>query len=120
MTTRDSLPSSAALFDQIWRTLADVVGSGATATLLRRAARRAMANGSSMEGLAIEHRGLEYRYTLPESWQEPSSASLASLRALTRELRPLLVELTGPVLIARLKTHPELRGAELFADEEVK
>ena len=112
--------TASTLFRITWQSLVDIVGSGATATLLRRSVRRATAAGVDFTGVVIEQRGIEPGYLLPEEWAKPSTKSIETLRALTTQLRPLLVELTGPVLVARLNENPELRRAHLFADEETK
>jgi hypothetical protein len=93
----------AGLFALLWDTLADVLGTAAAATLLRRAARRASAHGPVLNGVVIAREGLTYGYRLPEAWErEDSAKALSALDALVQELRPLLVELTGPVLVRRL------------------
>jgi hypothetical protein len=93
----------AVLFALIWDTLADVLGTAAAATLLRRAARRASAHGPMLGSVAITREGLSYGYRLPDAWRRADSANaLSALDALVRELCPLLVELTGPVLVRRL------------------
>src|ERR1051325_7380679 len=60
--------SIAALFTLVWDALADVLGTAATATLLRRAARRAAPRCLELGELAIAREKLEYRYTLPPEW----------------------------------------------------
>jgi hypothetical protein len=90
-------------FAVLWDALADVLGTAATATLLRRAMKSA-ADQVTLEGLAIERDRFSYGYTVPEQWQIAGDGQ--PLHALTRviaELRPLLVELTGSVVIARLE-----------------
>ncbi len=57
--------SGAGLFKDLWESLADVLGTAATATLLRRAARRAVPRSPELAELAIAKANLEYRYTLP-------------------------------------------------------
>ena len=54
----------------------------------------------------IQRGNLEYRYTLPRAWGQ---ASRAALRWLIGALRPMLVELTGPIAVGRLSRVPELR-----------
>jgi hypothetical protein len=106
--------NAAALFALLWDTLADVLGTAATATLLSRAVRRMEATGPNVSGLVIERAGLTYRYQVPESWhlagsdkvgaltEEEYLRNLNALRNVVDELRPLLVELTGQVLVRRL------------------
>lgn len=95
---RSNDPDAAELFELVWATMADILGTAATAALLRRAARRA-----ELPGVTIAQDGLTYRFQVPASWhQPPDPASLAPLRHLVRELCPLLEEMTGPVVLCRL------------------
>jgi hypothetical protein len=118
--------SAAALFALLWEGLADVLGTAATAVLVRRAARRAAARNPELAELAISREKLDYRFTLPRAWTERAEAAAvaaaadeAALRELVGELRPLLVELTGPVVVRRLAQIPALRERGIVpADEE--
>ena len=101
--------SGAGLFTLLWESLADVLGTAATATLLRRAARRAAPRSPELAELAIARENLEYRYTLPSVWKEREEGTLLALRELVGELRPLLVEMTGQVIVRHLERIPELR-----------
>lgn len=102
----------------MWAALVDLLGSAATATLLRRSLKRAVARAPELADLTISRDGLEYCYALPSTWREKArGAGIMGLRELTRELRPLLVELTGPVVIHRLRGIPELEACRLFAPE---
>lgn len=94
---------SAALFAILWDTLADVLGTSATAALLRRAARGATGRCPELAALGIVREELEYRYTVP------AAVTTTALRELVVELRPLLVEMTGPIVIGHLDRVPELR-----------
>jgi hypothetical protein len=98
-------PSAACLFDLLWESLADVLGTAATATVLRRALQQVASNGAGpTPEVVIERKNLEYHYRVPESWQLPGDeASHQTLRALGRALGALLTELTGPVLVRRLE-----------------
>jgi hypothetical protein len=105
-------PATAAdLFGLLWRSLADLLGSATTATLLRRsknaALRRLSVAGKPGElrqlgELAIDREGLEYRYTLPPAWSQSSADGTAAVHALIDDLRPLLMELTGAMLLEQL------------------
>ena len=96
--------SAAALFDLLWESLADVLGTAATATLLRRSIKQAAARTTWSEPVVVACNGLEYTYRL--------------LRLVAAELRVLLVELTGPVVIARLGDLAPLRKWGIdFSDE---
>jgi len=100
---------AALLFNMLWEALADLLGTAATATLLRRAARRALPRCPQLGELTIERENLEYRYRLPGAWEDPDKILPPALRELVGELRPLLVELTGPVVLRHLEGVPELR-----------
>lgn len=101
--------TTAMLFDRLWSTLADVLGTPAAAVLLRRALKRAVVAAPELGGLAIRREDLGYGYTLPVAWEADAPEPMASLRALVIELRPLLVELTGPVVVRRLARIPEIQ-----------
>ncbi len=106
--------SGAALFSLVWETLADLLGTAATAVLLRRAARRAVGASPELAELEISVRELEYRYTVPPAWTEGTETPSA-LQALVAELLPLLFELTGRIAIRRLERVPGLQGRGLLA-----
>jgi hypothetical protein len=110
--------SAAELFELLWESLADVLGTAATATLLRRAIKRAAAHTSCAE-LVIARKGLDYEYRLPGTWQQPDNEeTLGALRVLAAELRVLLVELTGPVVVRRLgRLAPFRKQGINFSDE---
>jgi hypothetical protein len=110
--------SIAALFTLLWDALADVLGTAATATLLRRAARRAAPRCPELGELTIAREKLEYRYTLPSAWAAGAEGTPLALRELVAELRPLLVELTGPVVVRRLERIPELRKRGIISPQE--
>jgi hypothetical protein len=117
--------SAAALFTLLWEGLADVLGTAATAVLVRRAARRAAPRSPELAELAISRENLEYRFTLPRAWTERADAATAAaaadahaLRELVGELRPLLVELTGPVVVRRLAQIPELRERGIIPSDQ--
>lgn len=103
----------AARFELLRRALEEIIGAAATATLIRRAARRAAGRTPELRDLSIERRGVELRYTLPTSWTRECVDPLESLRDLVRELSPLLIELTGMVVIHRLGVVAE-RGTSSF------
>ena len=102
--------SAAALFTILWESLADVLGPAAAATLLKRAARRAATRNPELAGLTIQREGLLYGYTLPRAWNDKSEGTPPALRELVTELRPILVEMTGQVVIRHLERSMELRG----------
>jgi hypothetical protein len=101
--------SSAALFTLLRDALADLLGGAAAATLLRRAVRRASLREPELADLMIIRERLQYRYTLPSAWSDVTSGVRPGFQHLVGELLPLLVELTGPVVIGHLAQIPELR-----------
>ena len=125
MSTHPHGNDAAGLFHVVWGVLVGVLGTAAAATLLRRAARAAARNRpdlSELEGFDIVREGLEYRVILPEAWSGCGEECLRALAHLVRdELCPLLVELTGPVVVRLLARRPELEplgiGGEKGASE---
>src|SRR5579859_2659052 len=111
-------PSSAALFALLWNALADMIGTAAAAILLRRAARRAAAQNPELAALLIVRETLEYRYTLPSAWNDWTGGTQRALQNLVAELLPLLVELTGPVVVRHLAQIPELRERGIVSPQE--
>lgn len=105
------------LFVLLWNALTEMMGSPAAATLIRRAAKRARSSSARLEGFSISMVRFDYQYTLPASWAGTSEDSLDALRALTSELQPILAELTGPVVLRRLRGIPEVERRGLFPDE---
>lgn len=109
--------NGAGLFRLLWESLADVLGTAATAALLRRAARRAAPRSPELAELAIARENLEYRYTLPSAWKEREEGTVLALRELVGELRPLLVEMTGQVVVRHPEKIPELRERGIISPE---
>jgi hypothetical protein len=113
--------SAAEVFDLLWESLADVLGTAATATLLRRALRQAAARVSWSEPVTVARNGLDYEYRLPETWKQPGNEeAIGALRAVAAELRVLLVELTGPVVVRRLSRLAPLLKLGIDFSEESK
>jgi hypothetical protein len=96
------------LFDRMWLILVDVLGGPATAALVRRSIKRAAAHDTGLSELQVEREGFEFVYKVPAGWADGSAQAVTSLRALARELRPLLHELTGSVIVERLHHDPDL------------
>src|SRR5438128_2890178 len=113
----DAELSVSALFTILWDALADLLGTAAAATLLKRAARRATPRSPELAGLAIKRDGFSYAYTCPPAWNHKSEGAPPALRELASELRPLLAEMTGDVVIKRLEQILELRERGLFAPQ---
>jgi hypothetical protein len=94
------------LFALLWRSLSDLLGSATTATLLRRSRNAVAQRWPAIADLQIDREGLEYGYHLPASWSTADGEALDAVRALVGELRPLLMELTGEVILSQLDTNP--------------
>jgi len=111
--------SAAELFELLWESLADVLGTAAAATLLRRAIKRATSHISSAELVIVVRNAPDYEYRLPETWRQPGNEeALSALRAVVAELRLLLIELTGPVVVRRLARMAPFRKLGIdFSDE---
>jgi hypothetical protein len=99
----------AALFKLIWDSVAEVLGTSATATLLRRAALRAVPRSPELGELAILRTDAGYIYALPRALVGKVEHTPVALRELVGELRPLLLELTGQIVIRRIEQIPELQ-----------
>lgn len=106
------------LFTILWDALADLLGTAATATLLKRAARRAAGRSPELGDLIIERQGLAYGYRCPSAWSHASAGTPFALRELIGELRPLLIEMTGQLVIRHLEEILELRERGLIASQE--
>jgi hypothetical protein len=111
--------SAAELFGLLWESLADILGTAAAATLLRRAIKRAASQISSAESIIVVRSGPDYEYRLPETWRQPGNEeALSALRVVAAELRVLLMELTGPVVVRRLARLASFRKLGIdFSDE---
>ena len=110
--------SAANVFGILWRALSDILGTSAAATLLRRAAQRAVPRWPELAALSITRESLEYHYTVPSVWNEPTRDVPRALSELARELTALLVELTGSVVVNRLAQIPELRDRGIVPQPE--
>lgn len=114
--------SAGTVFGILWHALADILGTAAAATLLRRAAQRAMPHWPELAGLSIVREALEYRYTVPPAWEATGASAdpPPALCALARELWPLLIDLTGTVVVNRLAQIPDLRDRGIVPETEVR
>lgn len=105
--------STEALFLIVWETLVRVLGATATATLVRRSARIAAAarpDAAGLRALDAVRDEMRHRFVMPDSWHDDGGTHHAELRLWVRHgLQPLLVELTGPVLVRLLAREPALR-----------
>lgn len=112
-------PAPAELLDLLWASMTDVLGTAATATLMRRAVRRAATTEPALEGVTFGRIGYDYQYTLPGRWQEKANEdALRCLRLVIVELRVLLIEITGPVVVRRLERIPDLRELGMSMKEK--
>ncbi len=89
--------------------MADVLGTGATAALVRRALRNAAKRRPELRELSMSRNSLTYAFNLPDSWNQPDPGDLQSLRDLIGELSTLLEQLTGQVVLRRLERNPLVR-----------
>jgi hypothetical protein len=110
----DIEPAAAALFAIVWDTLAEVLGTAAVATIVRRAAGRAAAESPELVDLVVIRENFEYRYILPPGWSQRTERGYLALRVLVAHIGQLLVDLTGTVVICRLEQIPELRARGLI------
>jgi len=111
--TRAAELSGADLFAALWHALADILGTAAAATLLRRAAQRAAVTFPELSDLEITRATLEYQYKVPAAWTHAAAAPPQALFLLVAELWTLLKELTGPVVVNHLEQVVELRECGL-------
>jgi hypothetical protein len=114
-------PPAAELFDQLWQELVTLLGTTATATLLRRALKHATVNSAESGFPVVTREGLEYAYAVPDFWRDPARRdAVECLRAIVaHHLQPLLRDLTGPVVTRHLARVSVLARAGLFSAEEV-
>src|SRR5229473_4881212 len=106
------------IFNVLWGALVEILGSPATATLLRRSAKRRLRDFPELGELAITRKGFEYAYAVPEDWKHANERSNAALQALVHDLYSLLFELTGPVVLRRLEALPQLAKCGLSLSED--
>lgn len=118
--TAAGMPSTAQLFDLLWNNLADLMGTAAVATLVRRALGRAAVRRPDLSSVSVIKEELEYIYQLPDSWaQDCDGEAGRALRELLTELGTLLVQLTGPVAVRRLERIAPLKEYNILTSEEV-
>ena len=107
--------TTAATFELLWENLADLIGTSATAALVRRAAKHAAAQAPALTGLVIRKPAFEYEFIVPQHWIDDGSDEL---RMLVHTLQPLLVELTGRIVLQRLQSIPALAALLCEEDDE--
>lgn len=104
----DDRCTTSELFDALWAALTDVIGPTAAATLLQESIRRARRSHPGVDDVAIVQRQFEYTYTVPPAWKTTDSAPRQRFQAIVDELWPLLVGLTGTLVVRRLSAVPQL------------
>ena len=111
--------AAAELFHHLWDEVADLVGTAATAALLRRALKRASAREPELAAVVLRREGFEYAWVLPAAWHDPERRDAVELlrRLVCDDLHPLFRELTGLVIARRLAQAPELVEAGLAGEE---
>lgn len=87
------------IYGLMHETLSEVIGRTATEALLRRALRRASSKDPELAALARK----SAEGGTPVQWWTDGRHGMRYLRAVMRELWPLLIEITGPVVVARLE-----------------
>lgn len=112
--------SAAALFQRVWDELVGLIGTPATAALMRRGLKHASARAPAIPLPAVKRDGLDYAYVTPEPWSDPARRDAVDelARLLREDLDPLFRELTGPVVSRRLARVRELVEAGIAAREE--
>lgn len=113
-------PGSAGhLFILLWDTLADILGTAATATLVARALKRAAPSTPLLAELFITTKNFSYEYRLPESWRGPeNAAAVAAFDRLLEQLVPLLITLTGQVVVRHIARLEPFSARALPVGEE--
>lgn len=96
-----STPST--ILTEVWESMAEILGTAATATLIRRAAERGAGKMPNLTNLEISRDNLVRYYKVPESWRAPDQAqAVLEVSTLLDELRPLLARLTGQIVVRRI------------------
>ena len=101
--------TAARAFDALWLALVDVLGHTATAALLQRSIKRAAADAPELSDVVITREQFAYRYTLPPSWEHADATAPGGVQPIVRYLWPLLAELTGSVVVQKLRQNAVLR-----------
>lgn len=112
--------TAAALFQRLWDELVGLIGTPATAALMRRGLKRAAARSPQVPMPTVKRDGIEYAYVMPAGWDDPARwDAIEDLSHLVRQdLDPLFRELTGPVVSRRLGRVAELVAAGIAGQEE--
>jgi len=91
--------SAREIYDLLHETLSEVIGRTATEALLSRALRRASSRDPELSSLARK----SAESGAPVQWWTDGRRGMRYLRAVMLELWPLLIDITGPVVVARLE-----------------
>jgi hypothetical protein len=103
----------------LWDTLSNILGTAATATLVARALKRAAPSTPLLAELCITTKKFCYEYRLPESWSAPdNAAAVVAFDRLLDQLVPLLITLTGHVVVRQLARLEPFSARALPAGEE--
>ena len=95
--------TAATLFDELWTSLVDILGPTAAAAVITRSVKSAASRQAGLEHPVIVREKFAYHHRTPASWSAANDRGLSALRAVVTELFPLLTELTGPVVVRRLR-----------------
>lgn len=76
---------------------------------MQRSIKRAAADVPELSEIAIAREQFGYRYSLPESWEHADDTAATLVKQIVRHLWPLLAELTGPVVVQRLRQNQVLQ-----------
>jgi len=95
--------TSEQLFAKVWEAMEDMLGPGATATVLRRAVQLAEKGTPGVRGPMILREGLTYSFQAPAAWKEDDCRTCRDLHLILEQLGPLLKELTGRIVLRRLE-----------------
>lgn len=114
-----SAGNGAAAFKLVWATLVNILGTAATASLMRKAARQGAVAYPELEGLVVKRDALDYSYQVPPIWKTTERPP-ALVHLVRRELFPLLKSLTGDVVVHRLYRVPELTASGYLPSTEVE
>ncbi|MGH2378607.1 MAG: response regulator transcription factor [Candidatus Limnocylindria bacterium] len=87
------------IYGLLHSTLSEVIGRTATEALMRRALRRASSQDPELGALVRKSAAGDG----PVQWWNDERRGMSHLGAVMRELWPLLIEITGPVVVARLE-----------------
>jgi DNA-binding CsgD family transcriptional regulator len=96
---REAAGSVRAIYGLLHETLSEVIGRTATEALLRRALRRAGAKDPELGALVRN----SAEGSAPVQWWTDDRRGMRYFGTIMRELWPLLIEITGPVIVARLE-----------------